>query len=67
MKWIDAKDSLPNYGDKILMVNNHSQIYSGKGSVFNKKIRPRDAGEFYYSDYYTHWMLLPEPPTKQGE
>ena len=63
MEWIKADDRLPNYNDGILMVNNHGQIYSGKGSVFNQKIKPRDAGEFYYSDYYTHWMPLPKPPT----
>ena len=60
--WIDALKEAPNDEDRILMVDNHSNICSGKGVVFNKNIAPRDAGCGFVSAYYTHWMLLPEPP-----
>ena len=61
-EWISASDKLPEDKAGILMVTNKSHIYSGKGCVFNNKIEARDAGHGFVSDYYTHWMPLPELP-----
>lgn len=61
-KWISA-DTPPDSEQGILMVTNKGRIYSGRGSVFNKSIAPRDAGNGYVSDYYTHWMPLPKAPS----
>jgi hypothetical protein len=61
-EWISTKDKLPEDEAGILMVTNYGSIYSGKGVVFNKKIEPRQSGSGAFSDYYTHWMPLPELP-----
>ena len=61
-EWISAKDELPVDNAGILMVTNKGNIHFGKGCVFNKKIKARDVGHGFVSGYYTHWMLLPEPP-----
>jgi hypothetical protein len=60
-EWIEAIKRLQNDAC-ILMATVKGRIYSGKGRVFNKELEPRDAGCGFTSDYYTHWMPLPELP-----
>lgn len=68
-KWINAKDSLPEDSDHIIMVNNTDQIFSGRGVVFNKKLFNKklnlNQDPLYFREYYTHWMLLPTPPVRE--
>jgi len=62
-KWINAKTELPNDSDHIIMVDDSDQIYSGRGRVFNNRIKVRESGDGRF-DVCTHWMLLPEPPVR---
>ena len=63
-KWINAKTELPKDTDHIIMCTGDDQIYSGTGMVFNRNLKPRDAGLGFKSAYYTYWMLMPTPPAK---
>ena len=61
-KWISAATQKPDDKAGILMVTNKGDIFSGRGVVFNGKLKPRDAGHGFVSGYYTHWMPLPKAP-----
>ena len=64
-EWVGAEHRLPEPSDAILMSTNNGAVYSGRGSVFLTKLSPRDAGEGFVSDYYTHWQLLPAAPNQK--
>lgn len=67
MDWINVKDRLPNKCERVLLYSNYD------GVVIGEIDRYADNGDFTSNDEYeiathrkcvTHWMPLPESPTK---
>ena len=63
-KWINAKDRLPEDTDNIVMVDNYDVMYSSKGCFF--KQHPNSSDNYFWGadKHFTHWMLLPTPPSR---
>jgi hypothetical protein len=73
MKWIACKDKEPPDGcDAYLVSNKYGQVYiADRNMRYGKWIwyDPRDdcVIGLTYGYPVTHWMPLPEPPTKEND
>lgn len=62
-EWVSLQDSLPSNGGKYLVYGPHHVELA----VWNEhyKVWDDDSGDDYWHDangWFTHWMILPEPP-----
>ncbi len=69
MKWIKCSDRMPKHYEDVLLCHNGyivmSRLINGWGKNSDKVYW---AGHAQYGmDYFTHWMELPEPPTKEND
>jgi hypothetical protein len=71
MEWINVKDELPPDGIKVIFLTKHylqfpDNTFTGvcRGHVMHFSQRKCLDFNEVYMDKVTHWMPLPEPPTK---
>ena len=59
-EWISVKERLPHWSDgKVLVFTKYGF------SICERTVNSRWQGQ--HANWITHWMPLPEPPTKGGE
>lgn len=68
-QWISVKDEMPEQGQKVLVFRPHAHEKPYKDP--NYKICTYAGEDIFINSHFeheiTHWMLLPEPPTKECE
>ena len=57
MKWIDAKQRMPDEDGKYL-------IHTASGQTYTRQYYTHHISKFFGNVNATHWMPLPSPPTK---
>ncbi len=65
--WISVKDELPEFHKKIVFYVN-DQSAAMKGAFYRNRHKFKSYGKYtevaLYKEDVTHWIPLPEPPTK---
>ena len=76
MKWINVEDELPKQGECVIVIESDNSQYIGIFCIYEKSDYIKEE-ERIWSEYSTgcgcctrnlkptHWMPLPDPPTKE--